>query len=59
MLIEFLNESDSIINQITNTGSVTITSSTGPAEYWKSLMLSGGGACWPAGVTTNGVTSAA
>lgn len=59
LLIEFLNESNSIINQVTNTGTVTITSSTGPAEYYRCYFNSAGGAsAWPAPTTTNGVTAA-
>jgi hypothetical protein len=59
LLIEFVNESSNVINQVTSTGSVTITGTAGLSEYWKSYHQNDSAFnAWPAGVTTNGVANA-
>jgi len=54
LLIEFLNESNSIINQVTNTATVTYSSATVTLKYYRSYNVSGF-VCWPTPITQNGI----
>jgi len=53
--LEYINESSNIVNQITNTGTVTFTSSPTTIDFYRSYCTNSGFVCWTAPVNQNGV----
>jgi len=46
--IEYIDESSNVVNQITNTGTVTFTNTPTIIDFYKSYCINNGFTCWPA-----------